>query len=848
MTASASLAACGGAGGGGPAVGRPAPPPAPTPTPSTSLLSLTASESFPTDAATGTVSVNRTTQAATATAARSTVTIAFDQPSGGYTITAGARSITFLPSDTDAAQSNDDLLVLVKRNGTTTDSLTLTRGGTAGRFTFQYVGSGFWQRATENTNTVDGTIDAFVYGFPTAAAAVPRTGKGSYDVDLIGVISPDQGITGSGQLEVLFDSGTILISGNLDNTGALPQNSGFSGAAQLGAGRSFTGSFVLDALGEFTGSVDGGFYGPQGQEVGGAFAVAQSDGRRAVGTITGRGGPQAASNTSLRAQTVNDFYVGEGGRLQATLSGASGSNTSAASYSGLNAANGDFVVNYNAASQAYTVVAGNRSASGDVSGATTIERFGLLDTQGAFTRTSAGFATNRYNELEYVAAARWFRQDGNGNNSDYLIDELAFGITTPNSALPRTGEGGYAIGVFGTAADPDANNLMLFAGQGTLLANFGSGAIMLNAGVNYAEDIQLSGVTPQTASGTLTGTATLSASSNAFDGSVTLTGLGNYSGALSGSFFGPAAEEVGGGFSASDGAGRLVGSFVGERDDSILAAGTPLLELPSPSSFEVFGLLSGSLATSNFDGQSIVYSPDTGAYRLAVDAGELQRLGLDPGLATAFTAANRVAGESNASFTVNRVVEPGTGSDKRITGRLFNAGAGNTTLALTYTSFIDVVVQEVDLQGQLLGNASTMAVPFGVVTPPAALPRSGTATYNGVAFARGVVVSSVNLEVSGTTSLVANFGDNSFTASVALPNVGAVQNVAPFNFAGFIATNGFVGNGTVSVPEGQVGNSGTFIGRFFGPAADEFGAVFDAFRSGPDGSLSVSGIAVGKKN
>ncbi len=358
----------------------------------------------------------------------------------------------------------------------------------------------------------------------------------------------------------------------------------------------------------------------------------------------------------------------------------------------------------------------------------------------------------------------------------------------------------------------------------------------------------LSGVTPLRATGTLTGTATLSASSNAFAGTVTLTGLGNYSGTLSGAFFGPAAEEVGGGFSASDGSGRLVGSFVGERDDSILAAGTPLLQVPSPSSFEIFGALSGSLATSNFDGQSIVYSPDTGAYRLALDAGELQRLGLDPGLATAFTAANRVAGESNASFTVNRVVEPDTSGDKQITGRLFNPGAGNTTLALTYTSFIDVVVQQLDSQGQPVGNSSQMAVPFRVATPPAALPRSGTGTYNGVAFARGVIDSSVSMAASGTTNLVANFGDNSFTASVTLINSATNQNFAPFNFAGSIATNGFVGNGIISVPEGQVGNSGTFNGRFFGPAANEFGAVFDAFRSGTDGSISVSGIAVGSKN
>ncbi len=202
-----------------------------------------------------------------------------------------------------------------------------TRGGTSGRFTFQYVGSGFWQRTSENSTTAEGIFDAFTYGFPTALAAMPRTGKASFGIDLLGVISPQDGVTGSGQMQVLFDTGTILISGSLDSSAAVPPGGSFSGTAELGSGRTFTGDLRLNSIGEFTGSLDGGFYCPQAEEVGASFAVAQADGRRAVGTITGRGGAQTASNTSLKAQTVNDFYVGEGGRLQATLSGASGDNT-----------------------------------------------------------------------------------------------------------------------------------------------------------------------------------------------------------------------------------------------------------------------------------------------------------------------------------------------------------------------------------------------------------------------------------------------------------------------------------------------------------------------------------------
>lgn len=773
------------------------------------------------------------------------MTLAYDAGTQGYTVTAGGRSLSFLPSDIDSAQSNAGVVVYIKRNGSTTDSLTLSRAGTSGRFTFQYVGAGFWQRSTENANTIDGIFDAFVYGFPTADAAVPRTGKASYDVDLIGVISPNQGMTGSGQLQVLFDTGTILISGSIDATGTLPPNSSFSGAAQLGAGRTFTGSFGLDAFGTFTGSIDGGFFGPEAQEVGGAFSAAAADGRRAVGTITGRGGTQSASNASLTNQTVNDFYAGDGGRLQATLTGSSGANTGPASFSALSAAQGDFVVNYNASTQAYTVAAGNRSASGDISGATTIERFGLLDTVRQFNLTAGSqFTPTRFNELDYVAAARWFKQEGEGQNSRYFIDELVFGINTPNSALPRTGEGGFAIGVFGTAADPDANNLMLFSGQGTLLANFGTGAITLNAGINYAEDMQLSGVTQQRASGNLTGTATLSGSSNAFDGTVTLTGLGDYNGTLSGSFFGPAAEEVGGSFSASDGNGRLVGSFVGERDDTLLAAGQPLLQVASPTTFQPFANAMESGVARAPDGTAVVYSPDTASYRVTVPQESLNSPSagnFDRDLLTAFGPGNVLS--ISSTFTNNRVDTAG----KRVTGRLFNPGAGNATLALTYTSFIDIGVQALDGQGQPIGDVQRLYLPFGVATPAAALPRGGTGTYAGVAYGHGRNTANQPISVSGTSSLIADFGAATFTASLTLTD-NTNQTFAPFNFQGQIATNGFIGTGIISVPEGQVGNAGTFNGNFFGPAANEFGAVFDIIRDDANGRTFLTGVAVGKKN
>jgi hypothetical protein len=242
-------------------------------------------------------------------------------------------------------------------------------------------------------------------------------------------------------------------------------------------------------------------------------------------------------------------------------------------------------------------------------------------------------------------------------------------------------------------------------------------------------------------------------------------------------------------------------------------------------------------------GTAITYSPSTASYRVTGDQAEFARLGITTAFLADFGSANRVAAESNANFTVNRTIIEGTPVRRQVTGRLFNPGAGNTRLPLTYTSFVDILVQEVDASGQQIGprSYSRMWLPFGVVTPTAGQPTTGTATYNGVAFAQGVTPTNFNVEASGTSQMVANFSNNSFTASVTLTDVASGTAFAPFNFGGFIATNGFSGNG-------NSGNIGQWAGRFFGPAANEFGAVFDATRDDANGRTTFSGVAVGRQD
>jgi hypothetical protein len=216
----------------------------------------------------------------------------------------------------------------------------------------------------------------------------------------------------------------------------------------------------------------------------------------------------------------------------------------------------------------------------------------------------------------------------------------------------------------------------------------------------------------------------------------------------------------------------------------------------------------------------------------------------DRALLTAFGPGNVLAAETNGTFTANQITADG----RLVKARLYNPGAGNPTMVLTYTSFIDVTSNVLDAQGQPTGERQRLYLPFGVVTAAAALPRAGSATYNGVAFGSGSTSSTRNIEFTGTSTLKANFGDGSFTAALNLTATGNAQAFAPFNFQGQIATNGFFGNGVVSPLAGQVGNAGRFDGRFFGPNADEFGAAFDIIRDDANGRTFITGVTVGRKD
>jgi hypothetical protein len=404
--------------------------------------------------------------------------------------------------------------------------------------------------------------------------------------------------------------------------------------------------------------------------------------------------------------------------------------------------------------------------------------------------------------------------------------------------------------LLGTAADADYSNLMQISGLGSLNANFATGAINLDGSIHYREDLTASGRARVELDGSFTGTASLSSSSNAFTGTLSFVGIGPYSGSINGRFYGPAADEVGTAFGASDGTGGvLTGALVGGRKAATSASGQTLPNLTSATAFTplVAANLDSYRVERALKGLSLAYSPTTQIYQFRSPFGG--NIDADSqAIFTDFGPANVVAGA--APFTSYSV----TATDRTLSARLFKPGPDNAVLALTYASFADITVNQISIPGNasLSNYVQHYYLPFGLQTPAASMPTSGSASYAGVAYGDAYATASgVGLGLtpptptpfSGTSTLTANFASATFTTTLDLGPVGGGSAFGSFTLNGSLSGNQIYGFARPG------GGQATFIeGNFFGPAANEFGAVFSTFNDTPGGRTTVIGVTGGKKN
>ncbi|MBJ7501674.1 MAG: transferrin-binding protein-like solute binding protein [Sphingopyxis sp.] len=204
-----------------------------------------------------------------------------------------------------------------------------------------------------------------------------------------------------------------------------------------------------------------------------------------------------------------------------------------------------------------------------------------------------------------------------------------------------------------------------------------------------------------------------------------------------------------------------------------------------------------------------------------------------------FGPSNRIDASSGPVITAYQKVN----GNQQENLALFNPGAGNTELALTYTSY--GALQKITDNGATV-DVNTAFFTYGVQTAASDMPRTGSVNYRTkidgqFADATGVYA------ISGPSSFSANFGAGTiaFRMDPVGENVvtGGRKSLGSHTMTGSIAIgNQFNASNEFSAPYGS-----NLAGYFYGPGAAELGGTF-LIRDNTGGSGVGAGIVVGKKD
>lgn len=165
---------------------------------------------------------------------------------------------------------------------------------------------------------------------------------------------------------------------------------------------------------------------------------------------------------------------------------------------------------------------------------------------------------------DYQTFGIWMTDDGMGSG---IAGTFSLGALTPVSSIPTLGTATYLGATVGHYVDPAGTENLAFADM-TATVDFGARSIGFNT-TNTQQTADLATISAND-NLNLSGTLTYAPGVNQFTGPVTTVGggVGNapMTGTATGSFYGPAAEEIGGGFSARGaGVSGYMGAFGGRK-------------------------------------------------------------------------------------------------------------------------------------------------------------------------------------------------------------------------------------------------------------------------------------------
>lgn len=230
--------------------------------------------------------------------ARATSKVVYDPATGTYTVRdTGSLTTqsTFGPANIDAGASSTNFTVYRKTSGSTVETFRrLNQSPSNTLIALTYVDYGQWRRATTTSGVTSVNDTYLVFGQKTPGGSMPRTGTASYSTVLDGTFVKKSGayaVSGTGTFNAYLASGTIDYGATLTGTpeagGAAIDFGTLSGTGGIAFGSSgFAGNGAVNGSG-YKLDVNGYFYGPAYQEIGGVFRLT-GNGGNGTGAIVGK--------------------------------------------------------------------------------------------------------------------------------------------------------------------------------------------------------------------------------------------------------------------------------------------------------------------------------------------------------------------------------------------------------------------------------------------------------------------------------------------------------------------------------------------------------------------------------
>jgi hypothetical protein len=491
------------------------------------------------------------------TASRAPLEIHLDTATGTYTLVSNGQTVSFTDADFVGNNGSGDRNYF-KEQGGKFQYLTMINPGRLGAGT-KYVSGGLWQRLVTSGTRDDFEFDVFVYGFPTAARAVPVNGTASFDVDLFGVASPlgifPRSVIGNGTVSVDFGQGLFSMSGEAGeyNNDAEYSTccSDWRGSGYLGSSGLLSGFFSYDGRDrhDYQAMIEGGLYGPAGQEIGGTLLGGTSGGGTFTGVFAGtRLGSTISDPLSALSQGARSYPSFRGTFFGSQRSGNSFSNADTYYIPG------DFGLAKFGADGSFTLPMGINDprfadvtfTSADIVAAESGNSFTvyqLNNANGAYRLSlSKPGPANPSIQLTYSSFGSWQETRAIGDLARQTMSTwFYYGVPTASKSLPLSGSAHYDAKILGSGERYTDTERLTLSGDAKIDIDF---AAMSLAGVFNAQakttTNQLVALPVVTFGGDLNDVY-------AFQ-SYLIDPTSRIDGSITGRLYGPSGEEIGGTF------------------------------------------------------------------------------------------------------------------------------------------------------------------------------------------------------------------------------------------------------------------------------------------------------------